>query len=161
MSLAGAGAALGLPADKAKDAAGKALIRFFCIPCKPTKANGHRHRNLPHHDRAKWAQFCAYCVQDVVAEVEIDARLARYTIPAWEHAMYALDQRINDRGVRVDTQLAEAALRIDAVARDRALRRIARITGLENPNSVAQLKRWLSFKSILIATNARPEYIWQ
>lgn len=110
-NLAGAGAALGLPQDKQKDAAGKRLIDYFCKPCRPTKANGGRTRNLPEHAPEKWEQFVEYNRQDVVAEAAIKARLAVYKIPAAEQQLWNLDQRMNDNGVLLDMDLADKIIR--------------------------------------------------
>lgn len=144
LSLAQVSAALKLDADgKAKAASGKALIRYFSIPCRPTKKNGGRTRNYWHHDREKWEAFKAYCAQDVEAERAIHRRLAKYPIPAWERANYVLDQKINDRGVKLDLDLAYAAMAIDATNVARLMQDARDITGLSNPNSLAQLKEWL------------------
>lgn len=130
--------------DKAKDTKGKALIRYFCLPCKPTKTNGGRLRNLPHHAPEKWQAFKDYCKQDVVAEREVCQVLKPYKVPASEWQLYAIDQHINDAGIRVDTQLAKQAIQIDEVNSRRIKKRLIEITSLENPNSPGQLKKWLS-----------------
>lgn len=141
-NLAGAGAALGLPQDKQKDAAGKRLIDYFCKPCRPTKANGGRTRNLPEHAPEKWEQFVEYNRQDVVAEAAIKARLAVYKIPAAEQQLWNLDQRMNDNGVLLDMDLADKIIRYDEIYRKRLMEEAGELTGLENPNSLNQLKDW-------------------
>jgi len=143
LSLKNVSYALQLGED-GKHAEGKALIRYFSIPCRPTKANGQRRRNLPHHDPEKWQRFKDYCVGDVHAERTIDHRLAKYTFPEQEQLMYVLDQRINDRGVLIDLTLAENAILLDSQNTAQLAERAREITGLENPNSPAQLKRWLT-----------------
>ena len=147
-SLASSGAALGLPEDKLKDPQGKALIQYFSKPCKPTKANGGRRRNLPEHDPEKWKLYIEYNRQDVVSETEIRKRLAAYKTPENEQALWELDQRMNDRGVRLDVAMIEKIVDYDA-RRSRELQAEAQaITGLENPNSLAQLKRWLAEQNV-------------
>lgn len=141
--LGAVGIALGLPQDKQKLAAGKALIRYFCAPCAPTKANGGRTRNLPHHDSAKWALFQEYNGRDVVTEMEVERRLSRFPVPEAVQAQWVTDQIINLRGVGVDTQLVAGALELDGTVREQYLQEAARLSGLNNPNSVAQLARWL------------------
>lgn len=141
-NLAGVGAALGLPQDKQKDAAGKRLIDYFCKPCKPTKANGGRTRNLPEHAPEKWAQFIEYNRQDVVAEAAIRDRLKIYAVPKQEQELWNLDQRMNDNGVLLDMDLAGKVIRYDAIYRERLMDEARRLTGLGNPNSLAQLKGW-------------------
>lgn len=141
--LAATGKALGLEEDKQKLTAGKALIRYFCVPCKPTKRNGGRQRNLPHHDPAKWELFKTYNGQDVVAEMEIERFLSAFPVPDDVQAQWVTDQRINARGVAVDTGLVQGALELDAAARGDYTREAAQITGLSNPNSVSQVTGWL------------------
>lgn len=141
-NLAGVGAALGLPQDKQKDAVGKRLIDYFCKPCRPTKANGGRTRNLPEHAPEKWEQFVEYNRQDVVAEAAIKARLAIYKIPAAEQQLWNLDQRMNDNGVLLDMDLADKIIRYDEIYRRRLMEEARELTGLENPNSLNQLKDW-------------------
>ena len=141
-NLAGVGIALGLPQDKQKDAAGKRLIDFFCKPCKPTKTNGGRTRNLPEHAPEKWAQFVEYNRQDVIAEAAIRDQLIRYPIPASEQELWNLDQRMNDNGVRLDMDLADKIIRYDAIYRERLMTEARELTGLDNPNSLTQLKTW-------------------
>ena len=142
-NLKDAGAALGLPQDKQKLAAGAALIRFFCSPVRPTQTNGQRTRNLPHHDPAKWALFKAYNAQDVVTEMEIERRLAHFPVPGEVQAQWAADQIVNARGAAVDEALMAGALDLDQRVRERCLREAAELTGLTNPNSVSQLAAWL------------------
>lgn len=142
-SLDAVGKAMGLPEDKRKMGVGKQLIRYFCTPCTPTARNGGRTRNLPHHDRAKWQLFKDYCRQDVATEMEIYRRLERYPIPEQERQNWILDQRINMAGVRVDTGLIAGALGLYARISGELSGRARELTGLENPNSVAQLKGWV------------------
>lgn len=142
-SLDAAGKALGLPQDKQKLATGKALIRYFCVPCAPTKSNGGRTRNLPHHDPAKWSLFKEYNGQDVVTEMEIESRLSAFPVPDEIQAQWVTDQLINLRGVAVDTQLVDGALELDATVRAQYIQEATQLSGLDNPNSVAQLTRWL------------------
>lgn len=130
--------------DKGKLAEGYALIKYFCIPCKPTKANGHRHRNLPEHDPEKWERFKLYCINDVEAEREIVKILSGYESPQMERDNYILDQEINDRGILVDVDMALSAYEMDQKHSAMLLEQIKELTGLENPNSPAQLKGWLS-----------------
>lgn len=126
-----------------KDTEGKALIRYFCVPCKPSKANGGRTRNLPAHAPEKWQKFKDYCVQDVVVEREIRNRISFYEISDTEKALYCLDQRINDRGVLVDHDFVENAIAIDAQHRATLVAEASALTGLSNVNSVTQVKAWL------------------
>ena len=141
--LEAAGKALGLPQNKQKLAAGKALIKYFCVPCAPTKTNGGRTRNLPHHDPDKWALFKEYNAQDVVTEMEIGERLSGFPVPAAVQKQWETDQLINLRGVAVDIELVEGALDLDAAARADYLQEAVEISGLNNPNSVGQLAKWL------------------
>ena len=141
MSLEAAGAALGIELQKIKE--GTALINYFCKPCKPTIANGGRTRNLPEHAPDKWERFCRYNVRDVEAMQQIFYRLERFPVPDWERKVWALDARINARGVLVDTELASAAIAVDEAFKTEHTAEMQRLTGLENPNSVAQLKAWL------------------
>lgn len=137
------GKALGLPEDKQKLAAGKALIKYFCTPCKPTKANGGRTRNLPQHDAEKWALFKEYNRQDVVTEMEIERRLSSFPVPESVQEQWVTDQTINARGVAVDEVLMQGALELGATVKESLLAEAARLSGLQNPNSVAQLTKWL------------------
>lgn len=143
MSLDAATKALNM-GDAGKSAEGKALIRYFSCLVKPTKTNGGRMRNLPHHDPAKWAMYKDYCRQDVVAEMGLLDRLSGFEIPETERLNYFLDQKINDRGVNVDVQMARNAIEIDDRFKLEVTERLKELTGLVNPNSVAQLKKWLS-----------------
>ncbi len=142
-TLAAAGAALGLPEDKQKMAVGQSLIRYFCKPCKPTKVNGGRKRNLPRHDPAKWELFRRYNAQDVVTEMAVDGKLARFPVPEDVQRQWALDQVINLRGVAVDLSLANGAIELGEQVRDALIREAKELTGLQNPNSVKQLVTWL------------------
>ena len=127
-----------------KDAAGKALIKYFSIPCKPTKVNGGRSRNLPHHAPDKWSQFVEYCRQDVVVEGDIRHRIDFFQVPDQERRLWCLDQRINDTGVLLDPQLVQNAIRMDLTYREALEKEAVEITGLANPNSAQQLKTWLA-----------------
>lgn len=158
-TLGGVGKALGLPEDKQKDSTGKRLIEYFCKPCKPTKANGGRTRNLPEHAPDKWAQFIEYNRQDVVAESTIRDRLSVYPIPQSEQELWNLDQQMNDRGVLLDMDLADKIIRHDAIYKDRLMEEARRITGLENPNSLAQLKDWLNSSYHLNVTSITKDTI--
>ena len=140
-SLEDVGAVLGLDEQKMKE--GKELIRYFCEPCKPTKANGGRRRNLPCHAPEKWEMFKSYCVRDVDVEKAIRRKLCKFPIPEGEMELYRLDQRINDRGVLVDMGLVRQAVKCERLHKEVVTRRAYELTGLENPNSVAQLKGWL------------------
>lgn len=142
LSLESAGAALGL--EKQKLTEGKDLIRYFCVPCKPTKANGGRTRNRPEHDPEKWKRFKAYNLRDVETEIQIQKRLSNFPVPdaIWEE--YHLDQEINDRGIGVDMELVRQAIAIDARSRERLTTAMRELTELENPNSVQQMKQWLA-----------------
>lgn len=135
--------ALRLADDKAKMSVGKQLITYFCKPCKPTKVNGGRERNLPEHAPEKWAAFRDYCVRDVVAEREIRKRFASYSLSDREKRLWELDQRINDRGVRIDVQLVSEAIAFDADFKGRIIAQAAELTGLPNPASGEQLRRWI------------------
>lgn len=143
LGLGEAGKALRLEADEAKDREGKALIRYFCSPCRPTKVNGGRTRNLPQHDTDKWALFIKYNRQDVVAERAIRKRLLRWEPDSLEHRFWCLDARINERGMRVDRELVHNAIAMDARYKAELTKQAVAISGLENPNSVAQIKQWL------------------
>lgn len=136
------GKAIGLPQDKQKMSVGKALIRYFCVPCKPTKSNGGRHWNLPHHDMDKWNLFKEYCKQDVITEREILKRLWLFPIPEEEEKLWQMDIQMNALGVRVDNVLIEGALYVNTISEQKLMDEAIKITGLSNPNSVAQLKQW-------------------
>ena len=140
-SLEDVGRVLGLDEQKMKE--GKELIRYFCVPCKPTKANGGRTRNLPCHAPEKWELFKTYCKRDVDVEKAIRRKLHNFPIPESEMELYRLDQRINDRGVLVDMGLVEQAIACERLHKEVVTKRAYELTGLENPNSVAQLKGWL------------------
>jgi DNA polymerase len=137
------GKAIGLPQDKQKMTVGKALIRYFCVPCKPTRTNGGRTWNLPHHDPKKWNLFKEYCKQDVVTEREILKRLSLFPVPEQEEKLWQMDIRMNAFGVKVDTDLIEGALRIDGISVEKLTEEAMILTRLDNPNSTAQLKDWL------------------
>ena len=140
-SLEDVGRVLGLDEQKMKE--GKELIRYFCVPCKPTKANGGRTRNLPCHAPEKWELFKTYCKRDVDVEKSIRRKLYNFPIPESEMELYRLDQRINDRGVLVDMELVRNAVSCERLHKEVVTKRAYELTGLENPNSVAQLKGWL------------------
>ena len=140
-SLEDVGRVLGLDEQKMKE--GKELIKYFCVPCKPTKANGGRTRNLPCHAPEKWELFKTYCKRDVDVEKSIRRKLHNFPIPESEMELYRLDQRINDRGVLVDMGLVEQAIACERLHKEVVTKRAYELTGLENPNSVAQLKGWL------------------
>ena len=146
LSLAGAGAVLGLEEQKLKE--GKELIRYFCVPCKATKANGGRTRNLPEHDREKWERFKSYNQRDVEAEMSIQEKLRNFPMPDFVWEEFWLDQEINDRGILLDMDLAENAILLDGISKDKLSDSMKEITGLENPNSVAQMKQWLSSRGV-------------
>lgn len=137
------GKAIGLPQDKQKLTTGKALIRYFCVPCKPTKTNGSRTWNQPWHDTDKWELFKEYCLQDVVTEREILKRLDLFPMPEEEEHLWQMDVLMNAYGVRVDTDLIEGALYIDQISTQRLTDEAISLTGLQNPNSAAQLLQWL------------------
>lgn len=138
------GKAIGLPQDKQKLATGKALIRYFCVPCKPTRNNGNRTWNQPWHDPKKWDLFKEYCKQDVVTEHEILARLKQFPVPDAEERQWQMDVLMNAYGVRVDTDLIDGALYIDGISTQKLTDEAVRLTGLANPNSAAQLVPWLN-----------------
>lgn len=142
LSLEGVGAVLGL--EKQKLTEGKELIKYFCQPCLPTKANGQRTRNRPFHAPDKWELFKRYNARDVEAEMGIQQKLSKFPVPpqVWEE--YDIDQEINDRGVRIDMELVEQAIQMDARSRQELTDAMKRMTALENPNSVQQMKQWLS-----------------
>lgn len=142
LSLEGAGMVLGLEKQKLKE--GKELIRFFSMPCKPSKANGGRGRNLPSDAPDKWEQYKAYNARDVETELEIQAKLRKFPVPEFEWQNYVLDQEINDRGIRLDMDVVKEAIRFDNRAKHELIQTMHQITTLENPNSVAQMKQWLS-----------------
>ena len=137
------GKAIGLPQDRQKLATGKALIRYFCVPCRPTKSNGNRTWNLPKHAPEKWQLFKEYCKQDVTAENSILRRLDQYPVPAEEERLWQMDVKMNAFGVRVDEELTEGALYIDEVSREALMEEAMGITCIDNPNSTVQLMEWL------------------
>lgn len=157
--LEATGRALGLPEDKQKLNTGKALIRYFCVPCKPTKANGGRTRNLPKHDPEKWALFKEYCLQDVVTETEIEKRLSAFPVPDFVEKQWQTDLIINDRGVAVDMEFVEGALELGATESETLKSEAVEITGLYNPNSVKQLAQWLEDQTGAEVSNLRKDTV--
>lgn len=143
-SLDAAGRAMGLPEDKKKLTTGKALIRYFCVPCKPSNANGNRTRNLPKHDPAKWKLFKEYNGQDVVTEMEIDRRLSAFPVPAFVQKQWKTDLTMNARGVAADMEMVSGALVIGATVKSQLMAEARQLSGLDNPNSIKQLARWLT-----------------
>ena len=141
LSLENVGTVLGL--EKQKLSEGKDLIRYFCVPCKPTKANGGRTRNLPEHDREKWERFKAYNLRDVEAEMQIQQRLSKFPVPEFVWEEYWQDQEINDRGVGVDMEMVRNAIAMDGRSKAELSAAMQELTELENPNSVQQMKQWL------------------
>ena len=141
-SLESVGAVLGL--EKQKLTEGKDWIRYFCVPCRPTKTNGGRTRNRPEHDPEKWERFKAYNLRDVETEMQIQERLSRFPVPDFIWEEYQLDQEINDRGIGVDMELVRQAIAMDARSRERLTAAMRELTELENPNSVQQMKQWLA-----------------
>lgn len=150
LSLEGVGAVLGL--EKQKLSEGKDLIKYFSVPCNPTKANGGRTRNLPEHDPEKWFRFKAYNARDVETEMQIQKRLVKFPIPdeVWDE--YHIDQEINDRGILVDMDFVERAISIDEKSRSRLMADMRELTELDNPNSVVQMKEWLSDNGVEMDT---------
>lgn len=153
------GRALGIPEDKQKLTTGKALIRYFCVPCKPTKKNGSRTRNYPHHDPEKWELFKTYNGQDVVAEMEIERRLSVFPVPDFVQKQWETDLLINARGVAVDMDFCEGALELGETIRTQLTDEAVQLSGLQNPNSVKQLARWLSAETGDDITTLRKETI--
>ena len=153
------GRALGIPEDKQKLTTGKALIRYFCVPCKPTKANGGRTRNYPHHDPEKWELFKTYNGQDVVAEMEIERRLSVFPVPEFVQKQRETDLLINARAVAVDMDFCEGALELGETIRAQLTDEAVQLSGLQNPNSVKQLARWLSAETGDDITTLRKETI--
>lgn len=143
-SLDAAGRAMGPPEDKKKLTTGKALIRYFCVPCKPSNANGNRTRNLPKHDPAKWKLFKEYNGQDVVTEMEIDRRLSAFPVPAFVQKQWETDLTMNARGVAADMEMVSGALVIGATVKSQLMAEARQLSGLDNPNSIKQLARWLT-----------------
>ena len=142
MSLAGVGAELGL--DKQKLSEGKSLIRFFCKPAIPSLLNGLSERNLPWSAPDKWKDFVSYNLRDVEAECEIKEKLAKFPVPDFLWEQYVLDQSINDRGIKVDLQMVRGAMELDAESKDSLITELQRLTALANPNSVSQIRQWLT-----------------
>ena len=147
-SLGKVGEVLGFAEDKEKDKEGKALIQYFCKPCKPTKTNGGRTRNLPEHAPEKWEKFKSYCQQDVVAEIAIGERLEKWKLPKTEYDLWCLDQRINDRGIKVDLPFVNGIVEFDIKHQEELLQEGRALTGLDNPNSGTQLMTWLRQQGI-------------
>ena len=142
LSLVGVGAVLGLSEQKLKE--GKELIRYFCVPCKPTKANGGRTRNLPQHYMEKWETFKAYNKRDVEVEMSIQDRLKKYPVPDFVWDEYRIDQEINDRGIALDMTLVKNAIAFDEKSKTELSEKMQELTNLDNPNSVQQMKQWLA-----------------
>lgn len=141
LSLQGVGTVLSL--DKQKLSEGKDLIKYFCVPCTPTKSNGGRTRNLPMHDSKKWSEFKKYNLRDVETEMEIKEKLKNFPVPKTVWDEYYIDQVINDRGVLLDIELVDCAIKIDTLSRDKLISLMKELTSIDNPNSVMQLKEWL------------------
>ena len=150
LSLKGVGEVLKLTEQKMDE--GKALIKYFSVPCKPTKANGGRTRNLPEHDPEKWQTFKDYCLQDVRTERDIRKVLERFPLQEHEWDYYHMDQRINDRGVLIDRKLVTQAITCDLMLSEEMAKKAYELTGLENPNSVSQLKSWLEDRGIEVSS---------
>ena len=155
LGLEKVGAVLGFEAQKLKE--GKDLIKYFCCPCKPTKKNGGRTWNLPHHDPDKWALFKRYNERDVLVELQIQERLKNYPVPDFVWEEYCLDQEINDRGIMIDQEMVTQALRIDELSKTDLSARLKRKTGLENPGSVMQMKSYLSKKGMDVDSLGKKE----
>ena len=155
LSLEGVGAVLKLQDQKLKE--GKDLIRYFCKPCKPTKANGGRTRNLPQHDSEKWILFKEYNHRDVEVEIAIKQKLARFPVPDFVWDEYHLDQEINDRGIMIDPEFVSNAIAFDERSRASLMSKMRDITGIDNPNSVQQMKKWLSDRGIEMESLGKKE----
>ena len=155
LGLEKVGAVLGFEEQKLKE--GKDLIKYFCCPCKPTKKNGGRTWNLPHHDPDKWALFKRYNERDVLVELQIQERLKNYPVPDFVWEEYCLDQEINDRGIMIDQEMVTQALRIDELSKTDLTARLKRKTGLENPGSVVQMKSYLSKKGMDVDSLGKKE----
>ncbi len=155
LGLEKVGAVLGFEQQKLKE--GKDLIRYFCCPCKPTKSNGGRTWNLPHHAPEKWEQFKRYNERDVLVEQQIQERLRKYPVPEFVWEEYALDQLINDRGIRIDQQMVAEALRIDELSKADLMAKMKKMTGLDNPNSVMQMQGYLAENGLEMETLAKKE----
>ncbi len=150
LSLEGVGAVLGLEEQKMKE--GKDLIRYFCVPCKPTKSNGGRTRNLPIHDATKWKSFISYNRRDVEVEMAIQKKLANFPVPEFIWQEYILDQVINDRGIAIDMDIVEQAIKMDEHSKEELSDEMKKLTNLDNPNSVVQMKQWLSDNGLVTYT---------
>lgn len=150
LSLKGVGQVLRLEQQKMQE--GKDLIRYFSISCKPTKTNGERTRNFPHHAHEKWKLFKDYCKQDVEVERAIRTKIAKYPISQNEQRLYILDQKINERGVLIDRNLVEQAIACDEIQKEKNFVKAQDLTGVENPNSVSQLKEWLLENGVEVAS---------
>ena len=148
LSLDGVGEVLDIERKKLKE--GADLLRFFSMPCKATKANGGRTRNRPSDAPEKWEKFKEYCIRDVDAEREIRQKLRKFPIPPSEMELYRLDQEINDRGIKVDQELVSQAVRCDNEFREHTTARAYELTGLENPNSIPQVKDWLADRGVVV-----------
>ena len=155
LSLEGVGAVLKLQDQKLKE--GKDLIRYFCKPCKPTKANGGRTRNLPQHDSEKWILFKEYNRRDVEVEIAIKQKLARFPVPDFVWDEYHLDQEINDRGIMIDPEFVSSAIAFDERSRASLMSKMRDITGIDNPNSVQQMKEWLSDRGVEMESLGKKE----
>lgn len=155
LSLAGAGAVLGLEEQKLKE--GKELIRYFCVPCKATKSNGGRTRNLPIHDKEKWELFKAYNKRDVEVELAIKQKLAKFPVPSFVWEEFWLDQEINDRGIAIDRKMVEEAIALDEISKKDISEALCQMTELDNPNSVAKMKVWLSEQGIEMESLGKKE----
>lgn len=153
LSLKDVGTVLGL--DKQKITAGKELVKYFCTPCKPTKANRQRTRNFPYHAPNKWQDFKKYNQRDVEVEMAISKKLSHYPVPQSEWEFYWMDQRINDRGIQIDQSLVENAIKCDTTFREQYLAKSQKLTGLENPNSPIQLKNWLNEHGVKVDSLAK------
>lgn len=155
LSLEGVGMVLGLDKQKLKE--GHDLIKYFCMPCTPTKANAGRTRNLPQHDREKWQRFTFYNQRDVETEMRIQKRLSIFPVSVTEWRHYKLDQEINDRGIQIDATLVRQAIVCDDTFRHTHLKIAQELTGLENPNSPIQLKEWLAANGLQIPSLSKGE----
>ncbi len=155
LSLAGAGKVLNLEEQKLKE--GKDLIRYFCVPCKPTKVNGGRTRNLPEHDMEKWNTFVFYNKRDVEVEMEIQQKLQKFPVPDFIWEEFWVDQEINDRGIALDMNVVRNAIKIDKLSRCTLLSEMKKLTDIDNPNSVVQIKQWLCNNGIAVDSLGKKE----
>lgn len=155
LSLEGVGAVLGL--EKQKLSEGKSLIRYFCVPCNPTKINGNRTRNFPHHDLQKWNKFKEYNKRDVETEIEVQQKISRFPVSDELWSEYHLDQEINDRGIAVDMEFSKNAIKLDEITKAQLYEKMQKLTDLENPNSVAQMKSWLEQNGLEMASLGKKE----